>query len=205
MMLWAPRIEDVGESLDWIEWASAEPAREIAVDLAREHYLKTLSRIQPQVLRELQAIAHDVGLDQRDAWKSNGGATHPAVSAWVAKWRLSEWAGPWAQATIALSGGRYWCHPSLVAGGTGALVPDGPRRRRRTRAEVAHDAPQVNPDVFGWLARVQLGESYLAIAGRARLGQVHRDCNRLAALIDVPVRALRGRPATSRKSSRLRN
>jgi hypothetical protein len=183
----------VSEALDWLEWATAgEDPRAAAADQARLHYLHAITRETRRALDELQRISAD------DA---------TAIAEWVARWRLGSWAIAWARATIQLSGGRYWCPPT---DGEGAqLATPAPVQRTRTPAEIARTAPLVHAKAFEWLAQYQVLEHpFTTIAIRAQTcgnagasaGSVRRDCMRLAALLDMPIRITRpGRPAKAKK------
>ena len=166
--------------LDWVEWTAGGDGHDMTADRARLHYLQTLSKQTPRVLdqlRELQRLRRD-----DDA----------AVAAWTARWHLGHtWAPLWARATLAISGGRYWCPPT---DGKGALLETAaPVRRTRTPASIARDAPLINRRAFSWLAEFQRGRPYLTIAYRdgTSAGNVRRDCIKLARLIDLPLRPTR--------------
>ncbi|MGE3512696.1 MAG: hypothetical protein AB7N65_27865 [Vicinamibacterales bacterium] len=170
--------ESVSEALDWLEWATGDHARVIAVDLARAHYLSALTRVTPRVLDELKRLRAD---------DDSGLAT------WAQRWRLGEWGIVWGRQTLSLSRGRYWVPP---VEGTAILVSERRAAIRRSPAEIARAAPLVHAESFAWLAQYQTGRPYLWIARReaSTVGNVRRDCGRLAELLDIPLRVTRRGP-----------
>ena len=157
----------------------------VARDLARGHYLRALSTRDPRILAELRVIAPD---DTK------------ALTAWHRRWPWAlrgVWAIAWAQETIRLSGGRYWCPPNEDT--EGSLVRP---TRDVTPTWLARAAPllEPDPDRFAELAAYQLGTPWLRIAREAGrpVQNVRRDCTRLSRLIELPLRRTRpGRPAHS--------
>jgi hypothetical protein len=196
LMLARQKDGPVSKELDWQEWATAgEDPRASAADLARMHYLQALRHQSPKVLNELKRINAD-----DDA----------ALAAWVTRWRLGRaWAPAWARTTIRLSGGRYWCPPTE---GEGALIgTEHPVTRTRTAREIAWAAPLVHENTFKWLAQYQVLERpFLTIAIQAQAlgnagvsaGNVRRDCARLAALLDIPIRVTRRGRRPAKKHAR---
>lgn len=180
--------------LAFLEWAGGgSDVHGLAAELGRGHYLRALSAIRVNVLRDLRSIA--VG----DAAE---------LQEWARKYHLpaqrDSWALAWARQTIALSRGRYWCPP--IDDGAGKQIADELTPRALTRQERARLAPQVNPAAFRWLAEYQAtGKPFLSIAlwhGTSH-GNVRRDCQKIAELIDLPLRkAARGRQPRKRSTSR---
>ena len=111
------------------------------------------------------------------------------------------WALAWARQTIRLSRARYWCPPvDAVAGWQ--TENEAAESREWTNSEIAQAAPLVHDAAFQWLARFQLGESYsdLATEYASTASNVRRECMKMAALIDLPLRrASRGQPKKKRR------
>jgi hypothetical protein len=186
LLLAAPG-QSVSEALAWMDWAAPGTADRMAAALGRLHYLEALTRHRPRILRALARIA-----DASDTAK---------IDAWAAAWALPAWIRPWADATLTLSRGRYWCHPTTT--GTGVLVVgEAPPVVARTPTEIKQLAPLVDPRAFRWLARYQCGDTFTAIArwDGSTPSNVRRDCHAVARVIGVSLRATSpGQPKKRRR------
>ena len=181
---------------------------------ARAAFLDAVARLEPRVVRDLDALPRP--------------ATEQALTAWADRWRLN---APWAvavgRATViarraylvpgATAPEAAWFDVDVLGGLAGWTPPPLPtfdprresraaylaridtelgRRERSARADGRRPAPVRDPSQFDWLARYQVGgETYARIAatlpGRSVGGPdlVRKAIRRLARFIDLPLRS----------------